>query len=83
MTAVIPQDRQGQTGPMRAMADLTGPCAVQLIDRRAGAPHRRDGRALTVLTHQPEQAAADLLRGRNPALWKARVDRLVAPRGRP
>ena len=74
MTAVIPQDRQGQMGQMRAMADLTGLCAVQLIDRRTGAIHRMNGRPLLVVTRKPQDAATDLMAGRDPSVWEARID---------
>lgn len=51
-------------------------CAVRLIDRRTGRPHRINGAPLVVYTRQPHLAVAELLRGRDPALWEARIEPL-------
>lgn len=52
----------------------TPTCAVRLIDRRTGAVHRVNGTPLVVFTRAPEEAAAELLRGRDGAKWEARID---------
>jgi hypothetical protein len=49
-------------------------CAVQLIDRRTGAIHRMNGRPLLVVTRKPQDAATDLMAGRDPSVWEARID---------
>lgn len=49
-------------------------CAVSLIDRRTGRPHRINGRPLVLFTRQPEDAAAELLEGRDAAVWAVQVE---------
>ncbi|MDP3341890.1 hypothetical protein [Frigidibacter sp.] len=49
-------------------------CAVRLIDRRTGAAHRINGRPLTLFTRRPQEAAAELLEGRDASLWEVRID---------
>lgn len=51
-------------------------CSVQLIDRRTGASHRVGGAILQVFTRTPDQAVAEMLAGRDPAVWEARVSPL-------
>ena len=51
-------------------------CAVRLVDRRTGALHRINGTPLTIFTRHPAEAAAELLAGRDPDVWEARVERL-------
>lgn len=48
--------------------------AVRLIDRRTGASHRINGTPLVLYTRRPHDAAADLLAGRDPAVWEARIE---------
>ena len=50
----------------------TATCAVQLIDRRTGAAHRVGGAVLQLFTPTPDQAARDLMAGRDPAVWDIR-----------
>jgi hypothetical protein len=60
-----------------ALPPVAGPrpaCAVRLIDRRTGAAHRINGTPLVIFTRRPEEAAAELLSGRDPALWDTRID---------
>lgn len=49
-------------------------CAVRLIDRRTGSIHRMNGRPVLVVTRTPIDAVADMMTGRNPTVWEARVD---------
>ncbi len=49
-------------------------CAVRLIDRRTGATHRVNGRPLILYTRQPADAVAELLAGRDPSVWEARIE---------
>lgn len=49
-------------------------CAVRLIDRRTGSIHRMNGRPVLVVTRTPKDAVADLMTGRDPAVWETRVD---------
>jgi len=65
-----------QAGLAMAAADTALPraCAVRLIDRRTGAAHRINGRPLTLFTRRPQEAAAELLEGRDPAHWEVRID---------
>lgn len=65
-----------QTSTMGDAMGLRGTCAVGLIDRRTGAAHRINGRPLVILTRRPNEAAAELLQGRDPAVWEARVEPL-------
>ena len=51
-------------------------CSVRLIDRRTGSVHRVNGTPLVVFTRNPDEAAADLLQGRDGSLWEARIDRI-------
>ncbi len=62
-----------QRMPMPAMART---CAVQLIDRRTGAAHRINGTPLVIYTRRPDEAVAELLRGRDARIWEARVEAL-------
>jgi hypothetical protein len=56
-------------------------CAVRLFDRRTGTAHRINGAPLVIFTRRPDEAAADLLDGRDPAVWEARIEPL-SPGGR-
>jgi hypothetical protein len=60
--------------PRHTQANAT--CAVQLFDRRTGEAHRLGGAPVLVFTTTPDQAARDLLAGRDPAVWEARVQPL-------
>lgn len=51
-------------------------CAVRLVDRRTGALHRVNGTPLVLFTRRPDEAVAELLSGRDPKVWEARVDRI-------
>lgn len=69
MTAApFPRSAFGQAGSLRPT------CAVRLIDRRTGRPHRINGSPLVLFTRRPEEAAAELLDGRDPAVWEARIE---------
>ena len=70
----MPQIRTATPTP--AQAGLAALCAVSLIDRRTGRPHRVNGAPLVVFTRSPDSAASDLLQGRDRAIWEARVERL-------
>ena len=77
MTAAttFPRSPLGQAGrAMPAAGQLLPTCAVRLIDRRTGRPHRINGSPLVLFTRRPEEAAAELLDGRDPAVWEARVE---------
>lgn len=54
-------------------------CAVRLIDRRTGQTHRINGSPLVIFTRNPAAAVADLLEGRDAAVWEARVEPIGAP----
>ncbi len=49
-------------------------CAVRLVDRRTGQTHRINGRPLVLYTRNPADAVADLLEGRDPSVWEARIE---------
>jgi hypothetical protein len=55
-------------------ATSTTACAVHLIDRRTGQSHRINGRPLVLFTRTPDLAAAELLEGRDPSVWEARIE---------
>jgi hypothetical protein len=57
--------------PLRA-----GACAVRLVDRRTGQTHRINGSPLILFTQRPEEAATELLAGRDPLVWEARIEPL-------
>ena len=60
---------------MRSPEHVSGrTCMVRLVDRRTGAPLRVDGAVVTLMTRNPEEAVRDLMAGRNPSRWDARVD---------
>ncbi|WP_146161952.1 spore germination protein [Pseudogemmobacter blasticus] len=61
--------------PMPA-ADLRVTCAVRLIDRRTGRSLRVNGSPLVLFTRRPDEAVAELLEGRDPAVWEARIEPL-------
>lgn len=82
MTAAIhPQGLTGQFGvALPAMnTPLRQACAVRLIDRRTGQTHRVNGSPLVIFTRNPDAAVADLLDGRDAAVWEARVEPIGAP----
>lgn len=66
----------GQAGlTMSAMtAALRQTCAVRLIDRRTGQTHRINGSPLVMFTKAPEEAAAELLAGRDASVWEVRIE---------
>ena len=47
--------------------------AVQLIDRRTGRVHRINGSPLELLTRRTDEAAIELLEGRDAAVWDTRI----------
>lgn len=65
-----------QSPAARASAAGGPLCAITLIDRRTGRPHRVNGAALVALSRDPDAAAAELLAGRDPRIWSARVQPL-------
>lgn len=65
-----------QSPAARASAARGPLCAITLIDRRTGRPHRVNGAALVALSRDPDSAAAELLAGRDPRIWSARVQPL-------
>lgn len=75
-SAALPRAPQGQAAQM--MQAMAAPqrqtCAVRLVDRRTGLTHRINGSPLLVFTKAPEAAAAELLAGRDPAVWEARIE---------
>lgn len=65
------------TSTIRPHRSLSPTCAVRLIDRRTGAVHRVNGVPLILFTRSPDIAATELLSGRDPAVWEARIDPLT------
>lgn len=53
-------------------------CAVRLVDRRTGSVHRVNGAPLVVFSRNPAEAAAELLRHRDAAVWDVRIDAISA-----
>ncbi|GAA0284006.1 hypothetical protein [Rhodovulum strictum] len=74
-TAHAPRPQHGE-----AIIDRSRTCMIRLVDRRTGAPLRLNGSVLRVFTRDPRAAVAELLEGRDPALWEARVDILRTAR---
>lgn len=76
MTAALHLNPIGRAG--RAMSAMAAPlsqtCAVRLIDRRTGQTHRINGSPLVLFTRSPDEAVAELLSGRDAAVWEARVE---------
>ncbi|MCT8331492.1 hypothetical protein [Albidovulum sediminis] len=85
MTAELPLGRIGQAGmSMSAMtAPLSQACAVRLVDRRTGRTHRINGSPLILFTRSPDEAVAELLSGRDAAVWEARVEPIGADSRKP
>ena len=50
--------------------------AVSLIDRRTGKPHRISDIPLRLMTCEPFEAAHELMRNRDPAIWDTFIERL-------
>ena len=57
-----------------ASARMPQTCAVSLIDRRTGRPHRINGKPLVLFTRAPDLAVEELLSGRDALVWEARVE---------
>ena len=82
MTAISPRSVFGPAGRTLTptLRPLSPTCAVRLIDRRTGLTHRVNGSPLVVFTRSnPSEAVADLLEGRDAAVWEARVEPLGEP----
>lgn len=67
-----PAPRRVCTMPMTT--DMQRACAIRLIDRRTGTAHRINGSPLVIFSRRPFEAAAELLEGRDPQIWEARID---------
>ncbi|MES2664563.1 MAG: hypothetical protein V4712_00590 [Pseudomonadota bacterium] len=67
--------------PAPRAADVAPVCAVRLINRRTGLPHRINGTPLELLTRAPEEAGRDLLRNRDTTEWRVEVVPLPRPSG--
>lgn len=74
--------RSGWLPAAQHASDHDQTCAVSLVDRRTGATHRINGRPLTLLTRNPQDAVAELLEGRDATVWEARVEVLGRSGGR-
>lgn len=61
-------------GSMPMMQGSARACLVRLIDRRTGAAHRINGTPLTLYSRRPNEAAAELMQGRDPSVWEARIE---------
>lgn len=48
-------------------------CAVTLVERGTGRPLRVNGSRVTLYTRSPEAAVQDLMAGRDPTVWDARI----------
>ncbi|MFT4148707.1 MAG: hypothetical protein QM656_00805 [Paracoccaceae bacterium] len=66
----------GWLGSQAALAAQTSgrTCVVRLVDRRTGATHRVNGTPLVLFTRRPSEAVAELLTGRDPSVWEARIE---------
>ncbi len=63
-----------RAGQMAQGQGMSGTCVVRLIDRRTGLTHRVNGTPLVIFTRRPSDAVAELLEGRDRAVWEARID---------
>jgi hypothetical protein len=73
--AAVHRTAFGQAGMASATpVPLSQTCAVRLIDRRTGQTLRVNGSPLVLFTRRPEDAAAELLEGRDLRLWEARIE---------
>ena len=61
-------------GRFAPAAGTPATCAVRLIDKRTGTTHRVNGRPVILFTPRPADAVAELLAGRDPRFWEARVE---------
>lgn len=48
-------------------------CAVTLVERGSGRPLRINGSRVTIYTRSPDAAVQDLMTGRDPLIWAARI----------
>ncbi len=55
-------------------------CAVQLFDRRTGRAHRINGTPLVIYTRNPSLGVEELLEGRDPTNWEARIHEIEGER---
>lgn len=62
--------------PAPDLLDKRCDCAVALIDRRTGQVPYMNGRPLMIVTHDPSEAIAKLLQGRDRNIWDIRVQPL-------
>lgn len=75
---VLASAGMAMSGMTRTAGQTPGPtCAVRLIDRRTGQTHRINGSPLVIFTRRPDEAAAELLAGRDAAVWEARIEPLL------
>lgn len=76
MLTALPLDPKKRALPAMPArpAPLSQACAVRLIDRRTGQTHRINGSPLILFTRSPDEAVADLLSGRDAAVWEARIE---------
>lgn len=76
MTAALSPGSFGQGGVLMSVANtpLSQTFAVRLIDRRTGKSHRVNGSPLVLFTRTPDVAVVELLAGRDPAVWEARIE---------
>lgn len=76
MTAALHSDPKGPAGMSLSTVTVpvSGVCAVRLVDRRTGRTHRVNGSPLVLFTKTPDLAVAELLSGRDTAVWEARVE---------
>ncbi len=72
--AAIHRSAFGPVGQVPSAGPLRQACAVRLVDRRTGQTHRVNGSPLVLFTRRPEDAAAELLEGRDGNLWEARIE---------
>lgn len=58
---------------LRVTLPDTNRYVVTLMDRVSGRPHVIAGIPLTILTVEPDEVVADLMRNRDPERWDTRV----------
>lgn len=56
------------------MRGTAGTCVVRLVDRRTGLTQRVGGRPQVIFSRYPQEAAAELLEGRDRSIWEVRID---------
>lgn len=74
MTAAAFPRSPADQAPTAMTTRFRQPCTVRLVDRRTGLTQLVNGSPLVLFTKNPDEAAAELLAGRDARVWEARIE---------